>query len=136
MSIFDYPKSRAIVIERPYEVRLREIELTVPQDDAYIARTTFSAISTGTDMKTYKGLQHPEQCWYPLVPGYETAGVVEAVGSAAPLSLKVGDRVMINESRKYKAVCGTCRRIFFLVFFAYFMLVSVSPLPPRPQTGL
>ncbi len=106
MSIFDYPKSRAIVIERPYEVRLREIELTVPQDDAYIARTTFSAISTGTDMKTYKGLQHPEQCWYPLVPGYETAGVVEAVGSAAPLSLKVGDRVMINESRKYKAVCA------------------------------
>lgn len=69
MGIDRYPTSRAIVIERPYEVRFREIELTKPLEDAYIARTTFSAISTGTDMKTYKGMQHPEQCWYPLVPG-------------------------------------------------------------------
>ena len=106
MSIYGYPKTRAVVIERPYEVALREIELTTPLEDAYIARTTFSAISTGTDMKTYRGMQHPEQCWYPLVPGYETAGVVEAVGPKAPLDLQVGDRVMINESRKYKAVCS------------------------------
>ena len=55
-------------------------------------------------MKTYKGMQHPEQCYYPLVPGYETAGVVVAVPEeGADLShfpesarnLKVGDRVMI-----------------------------------------
>lgn len=112
----DYRTSRAIVIERPYEVNFREIELTEPGPDAYIARTTFSAISTGTDMKTYKGLQHPEQCWYPLVPGYETAGVVVAAGpeagkgggnSAVPDAfLKPGDRVMINECRKYRSVCS------------------------------
>lgn len=106
MGIDRYPTSRAIVIERPYEVRFREIELTKPLEDAYIARTTFSAISTGTDMKTYKGMQHPEQCWYPLVPGYETAGTVVAVGPKAPLDLAVGDRVMINESRKYPSVCA------------------------------
>ncbi len=115
MSLKDYKTSRAVVIERPYSASVREIKLTEPRPDAFIARTRFSAISTGTDMKTYKGLQHPEQCWYPLVPGYETAGeIVEVPEVGADLSrlpesarnLKVGDRVMINECRQYGDVCA------------------------------
>ncbi len=111
----NYKTSRAVVIERPYEANFREIKLTDPMPDAFIAKTTFSSISSGTDMKTYKGQQHPEQCYYPLVPGYETAGVVVKVPepgvdlSHFPKSaqkLKVGDRVMINESRKYGDVCS------------------------------
>ena len=107
--------SRAVVISRPFEAELREIRLTQPKEDAFIARTLFSAISSGTDMKTYKGQQHPEQCWYPLVPGYETAGVIVATPDAgADLSrlpqsareLKVGDRVMINECRQFGDVCA------------------------------
>lgn len=106
MTYRDYKSSRALVIERPYQVNLREINLTEPKEDAYIAQTLFSAISTGTDMKTYRGLQHPEQCFYPLVPGYETAGVVVAQGPESDDRLKVGDRVMINECRKYQDVCS------------------------------
>ena len=49
-TIYDYKKTRAVVIERPYEVRLREITLTEPKKDAYIARTYYSSISSGTDM--------------------------------------------------------------------------------------
>ena len=94
-TIYDYKKTRAVVIERPYEVRLREITLTEPKKDAYIARTYYSSISSGTDMKTYKGLQHPEQCYYPLVPGYETAGEVVAAGEESDGSLKPGDRVTV-----------------------------------------
>lgn len=30
-TIYDYKKTRAVVIERPYEVRLREITLTEPK---------------------------------------------------------------------------------------------------------
>ena len=45
----DYKKTRAIVIERPYFANLREIELTQPKDDAFITKTLFSSISTGTD---------------------------------------------------------------------------------------
>ncbi len=110
-----YKTTRAVVIERPYEVNLREVGLTEPTEDAYIAKTLYSSISTGTDMKTYRGMQHPEQCWYPLVPGYETAGViVEVPAAGADLSripesareLKIGDRVMINECRKYTDVCA------------------------------
>ena len=74
-----YETTRAVVIERPYEAALREIKLTEPREDAFIAKTLYSSISTGTDMKTYRGMQHPEQCYYPLVPGYETAGVVVEV---------------------------------------------------------
>jgi 2-desacetyl-2-hydroxyethyl bacteriochlorophyllide A dehydrogenase len=102
----DYKTSRAVVIERPYEVRLREIRLTDPRPDAYVAQTTFSSISSGTDMKTYKGLQHPEQCWYPLVPGYETVGRIVAVGDEADGRFVVGDRVMINECREFGDVCA------------------------------
>ena len=93
MSIYDYPKTRAVVIERPFEAALREIQLTVPREDAYISRTTWSAISTGTDMKTYRGMQHPEQCWYPLVPGYETGFFVgpTSLDKVTP-DMTVGDR--------------------------------------------
>lgn len=106
MDYKDYKTSRAVVIERPRYANLREIELTEPMEDAYIAKTLFSAISTGTDMKTYKGMQHPEQCYYPLVPGYETAGIVVAKGPKTDGRLNVGDRVMINECRKYGNVCS------------------------------
>ncbi len=102
----EYKNSRAIVIEKPYQVNLREIQLTAPKTDAYIAKTLYSSISSGTDMKTYKGLQHPEQCYYPLVPGYETAGVIVAAGPQTDKRLKPGDRVMINECRKYGNVCS------------------------------
>lgn len=106
MEYLEYQKTRAVVIERPYEAALREIRLTAPKEDAYITQTRYSSISSGTDMKTYKGLQHPEQCWYPLVPGYETAGIVVAKGPSTDGRLNVGDRVMINECRKYADVCA------------------------------
>ncbi len=102
----EYKTTRAVVIEKPRYANLREIKLTEPKEDAYITQTLFSAISTGTDMKTYKGQQHPEQCYYPLVPGYETAGVIVAKGPKTDGKLDVGDRVMINECREYGDVCA------------------------------
>ncbi len=98
-------KTLATVIERPMEANFREVELTPKQEDTVVCKTRMSAISTGTDMKTYHGMQHPEQCWYPLVPGYENMGVIVEEGSYAP-GLKKGDRVMINECRKYLDVCA------------------------------
>ena len=41
----DYRTSRAIVIERPHQARLRDIHLTEPRPDAYVARTLYSSIS-------------------------------------------------------------------------------------------
>lgn len=102
----EYKTTRAVVIESPRVVNVREIKLTEPEKDAYVAKTIFSSISSGTDMKTYFGEQHPEQCWYPLVPGYETMGYIVAKGPETDGRLNIGDRVMINECRKYGDVCA------------------------------
>lgn len=98
--------SLAVVLERPFQATYREIQLTPRTPDTIVCRTTLSAISSGTDMKTWRGQQHPEQCWYPLVPGYENVGVVEEIGSEAKTTLKPGDRVMINECRQFGDVCA------------------------------
>ncbi len=98
-------KTLSTVIERPGEANFREVTLTEKREDTVVCQTYMSAISTGTDMKTYHGLQHPEQCYYPLVPGYENMGVVLEEGSFSP-GFKKGDRVMINECRKYEDCCS------------------------------
>jgi len=98
-------KTLATVIERPGEAAFREVTLTPKRADTVVCRTLYSAISTGTDMKTYHGMQHPEQCYYPLVPGYENIGVVTDEGSYAQ-GFQKGDRVMINECRKYLDCCS------------------------------
>lgn len=98
-------KTMATVIERPGEAAYREVTLTPKQADTVVCRTLMSAISTGTDMKTYHGLQHPEQCFYPLVPGYENMGVILEEGGYAP-GLRKGTRVMINECRRYLDCCS------------------------------
>ena len=77
-------KTMATVIERPGEAAFREVTLTPKREDTVVARTMFSAISTGTDMKTYHGMQHPEQCYYPLVPGYENMGVIVEEAATHP----------------------------------------------------
>ncbi|MBQ6471880.1 MAG: zinc-binding dehydrogenase [Victivallales bacterium] len=100
-----FTSCKAIVIERPRQVSVREIHLTEPRGDAIIARTEFSAISAGTDMKTYLGLQPAETVYYPLVPGYENVGRVLEVRDPES-ALKPGDRVMINECRQFGDVCA------------------------------
>lgn len=97
-------QSMAVVIERPGQVNFRQIHLTEPRSDAQIARTVLSSISSGTDMKTYHGLQPAQALFYPCVPGYENMGVIEDPGMDS--SFASGDRVMINECRQFGDVCA------------------------------
>ena len=110
----DQVRTPAVVIERPFVAAFRPVLLTPKRPDTVVAKTLWSAISTGTDMKTYCGRQHPEQCYYPLVPGYENVGVIVEEGAYAP-GLKAGDRVMINECRTYGDVCSAWGGGTFLV---------------------
>lgn len=101
----------AIVIERPRQAVVADIPITPPGDDALVIRTTLSAISTGTEMKVWSGLSGSlgGELWYPLVPGYEGVGVVERVGAAvhgALAGFRPGERVMINEVRRYPQHCA------------------------------
>jgi len=99
-----YEKSMAVVIERPEEVKFREIRLTEARPEARVARTRLSSISSGTDMKTYFGLQPAQSLYYPCVPGYENMGVIEVPGEDGAFA--PGDRVMINECRRFGDVCA------------------------------
>ncbi|HBE02826.1 MAG: zinc-binding dehydrogenase [Spirochaetes bacterium GWF1_41_5] len=100
-----YQTSKAVVFEKPREAKLRSIKLTGCAENGFIAKTTLSAISTGTDMKTWRGEQHPEQLYYPCVPGYENVGIIVESGKKSS-GFSVNDRVMINECRKFGDVCA------------------------------
>ncbi len=101
----DFKTSRAIVIEQPRRVSFRSIELTPLQPDSYVAQSTMCTISSGTDMKTWRGHQPPEALYYPCVPGYENVGKIVYAGEETN-DFKIGDRVMINECRQYKNICA------------------------------
>lgn len=108
-----YEKAKAVIIDRPRAASVREIRLPAVDDESIVVRTVYSAITTGTEIKTWNGRTGKlgGKLWYPLVPGYEQVGVVEYVGprarkTAAGAVLKEGDRVMANEVRCYPDYCA------------------------------
>ncbi len=101
----DFSTSKAVVIEKPRQVSVRNVKLTPLRPESIVTKTIMSAISTGTDMKTWRGIQAPEKLYYPCVPGYEGVGEVVYTGSESK-GFKVGDRVVINECRSYGDICA------------------------------
>jgi 2-desacetyl-2-hydroxyethyl bacteriochlorophyllide A dehydrogenase len=106
-------QAKAVVIDRPFAASVREIRLPKVDDASIVVRTHYSAITTGTELKTWNGRTGKlgGKLWYPLVPGYEQVGVVEYVGPNAKATatgemLRVGDRVMANECRVYPDHCA------------------------------
>ena len=78
------------------------IELDDPHAGEVLVRLAATSIC-GSDVHIIKG----EWTWsatLPLVAGHESAGVVEAVGSAVP-NVSQGDRVVLSLLRS----CGVCR---------------------------
>ncbi|OHB57625.1 MAG: hypothetical protein A2Y12_17930 [Planctomycetes bacterium GWF2_42_9] len=106
-------KANAIIVDRPRNASIEEIKLPQINDESIVIRTTYSAISTGTEIKVWNGKTGKlgGALWYPLVPGYEQVGIVEYVGPKARKTalgeiLKVNDRVMANEVRRYPDFCA------------------------------
>jgi glutathione-independent formaldehyde dehydrogenase len=91
---------RAVVFEKPYDVKVREVEDPQMQEptDA-IVRITTAAIC-GSDLHMYEG-RAPVQKG--LVFGHENLGVIEAVGPAVR-TLAKGDRVVLP----FNIGCGFC----------------------------
>jgi 2-desacetyl-2-hydroxyethyl bacteriochlorophyllide A dehydrogenase len=102
-----YEKSKAIVVEKPHQAVIKEIPIAPMDEETLVVQTTYSAISTGTEMKVWSGLSGSlgGELWYPLVPGYEEVGKVVHVGKKVK-GFKVGDRVMSNECRFYPDHCA------------------------------
>jgi bacteriochlorophyllide a dehydrogenase len=92
-------KTRALIYGAKEQVEVREIEIPELGPEEVLVRAQCSGVSVGTDgwiltnRFTWAG-----DIPYPVVPGYQRAGWVEALGSEVK-NLKVGQRVAATISR-------------------------------------
>ncbi|WAH96336.1 zinc-dependent alcohol dehydrogenase family protein [Arthrobacter sp. MMS18-M83] len=91
---------RAIVFEGPGQLALGEVPDPVPGPKEVVIKVAAVGIC-GTDTHVLDG--EFEGTVFPLIPGHEATGTVEAVGEGVT-SLAVGDHVAVNPS----TTCGEC----------------------------
>lgn len=95
----------AVVLEGPERLVLSKLELAEPGPGDVVVGIEWSGISTGTERLLYTGRMPPfPGMGYPLVPGYESVGRIEAAGSQTPM--RVGARVFVPGARCYGEVRG------------------------------
>jgi alcohol dehydrogenase len=94
-------RARALVLERPRELRLRELPLPRIGEDDGLLRLEACGLC-GTDHEEWSGLIAPG---FGFEPGHESVGVIEQIGPAAAerWGVQVGDRVAVE-------VFLSCRR--------------------------
>ncbi len=107
-------KTHAVVFPEPERVAVREMEVPDPGPDDVAIRTVYSGISQGTERWALTGryghFDVDFSAYYPCSPGYQAAGVVEALGSEVT-DLEVGDHVFTLGTRflapehKYPGPC-------------------------------
>lgn len=96
--------SRAIVVDEPGVHRLVEGERPEPGPGDVLVRVAAAGICL-SDREVYHGRRDPGYVRYPVTPGHEWSGTVEAVGGGVDPAL-VGRRTVAEGFR----VCGTCER--------------------------
>ncbi|MEU2655267.1 alcohol dehydrogenase catalytic domain-containing protein [Streptomyces sp. NPDC007325] len=98
------PVDRAVLLERPRVHRLVERPRPRPGAGEVLVRV-FAAGVCLSDRELYEGRRAPGYARYPVVPGHEWSGTVEAVGAGVDPDL-VG-RPCVAEGFR---ACGTCER--------------------------
>jgi 2-desacetyl-2-hydroxyethyl bacteriochlorophyllide A dehydrogenase len=108
-------KTQAVVFAEPKRIEIREMETPDPKSDQVGIRTVFSGVSQGTERWALTGryghYDRDYSAYYPCSPGYQAAGIVDAIGSDVD-DLKVGDHVFAPGSRftdpdhKYPGPCA------------------------------
>ncbi len=95
----------AVVLESPGCIDLRRVSLAAPADGDIVVEIAWSGISTGTEKLLFTGRmpQFPGM-GYPLVPGYESVGVVTACGKSA--GIEVGTTVFVPGANCFDGVRG------------------------------
>jgi 3-hydroxyethyl bacteriochlorophyllide a dehydrogenase len=97
--------SLAVVLEQPERLALTRLALDATTAGDVVVETIWSGVSTGTERLLYTG-RMPDfpGMGYPLVPGYESVGVVVEAGAEAKLA--VGARVFVPGARCFGPVRG------------------------------
>lgn len=96
--------SRSLVVERPGVHRLVSGEVPVPGPGEVRVRVAAAGICM-SDREVYDGHRDPDYVRYPVVPGHEWSGTVEAVGEGVDAGL-LGRKTVAEGFR----ACGTCER--------------------------
>jgi 3-hydroxyethyl bacteriochlorophyllide a dehydrogenase len=92
---------RAVVFPAAEQIELRTLSLREMAPDEVAVATRYSSISAGTERLIYHGkLPGFPMLRYPLVPGYEAAGVVVARGADVG-DVQIGDEVFVGGSMCY-----------------------------------
>ncbi|GAB3005210.1 alcohol dehydrogenase catalytic domain-containing protein [Amycolatopsis acidiphila] len=99
--------SRAVVIERPRELRLVRIEPQLPGHGEAVVRVAWSGIC-GSDREVFAGTRAEGYVRYPVTPGHEWSGTVVELGPGTDQSL-LGKQV-VGEGFRNCARCDACRR--------------------------
>lgn len=95
----------AIILKGPKDIALETLTLTDPGDGDLVIDIQHSGISTGTEKLFWDGTMPPfPGMGYPLVPGYEAAGVVVEAGSAT--QYRAGDHVFVPGANCYEGAFG------------------------------
>ncbi|MFR9728296.1 zinc-dependent alcohol dehydrogenase [Saccharopolyspora sp. MS10] len=98
---------RAVVIDRPGELRLSSVDPLEPGPGEALVRVAWSGIC-GSDREVFTGGRPEGFVRYPVVPGHEWSGTVEAVGAGVTAD-HVGHRV-VGEGFRGCRSCDACRR--------------------------
>ncbi|WP_326625893.1 MULTISPECIES: zinc-dependent alcohol dehydrogenase [unclassified Streptomyces] len=96
--------SRSVTIERPGEHRLTSGPVPEPGPGEVRVRVAAAGICM-SDREVYDGHRDPAYVRYPVVPGHEWSGVVDALGAGVDPAL-LGRRTVAEGFRS----CGSCER--------------------------
>ncbi|MEU0271744.1 alcohol dehydrogenase catalytic domain-containing protein [Streptomyces sp. NPDC006307] len=98
------PRSRALVVDRPGAHRLVERDVPAPGPGEVLVRVAAAGICM-SDREVYDGHRDAAYVRYPVVPGHEWSGTVEAVGAGVDPAL-AGRKTVAEGFR----ACGGCER--------------------------
>jgi L-iditol 2-dehydrogenase len=95
---------RAVVVERPGSAGLRRVPRPDPGPGEVLVRVGAAGIC-GSDVEVLEGRRPAPYVSYPIIPGHEWAGTVEAVGAGVE-NVRAGATVVAEGFR----ACGDCAR--------------------------
>lgn len=123
--------SRAVVAAAPGVAELSEVTVGDPRPGEVTVRARYSGVSTGTDRWTAQGRFDWGSSRYPLVPGYQKVGYVDAAGEGA--EDWVGRAVFAASARDFD---GTTAQSGGHAEYSNHSLEHVYGLSGPPEPGL
>ncbi|MEM9974550.1 MAG: chlorophyll synthesis pathway protein BchC [Pseudomonadota bacterium] len=98
-------ETSAIILKGPREISLGTLALTEPGAGDLVVEISHSGISTGTEKLFFTGEMPPfPGMGYPLVPGYEAAGIIVEAG--ADTAFRPGEHVFVPGANCYEGAFG------------------------------